>query len=341
MKDIDKNIYAAMLDQIKRNPALLEKLQNDIIAEPSLYQKNSMSDFTKEDNRRIAVLVLDWIYANKAYPREIIADTKTGHIGFKNEAGTILSKTKELEDRLNDLFGDGEGATGNDIKVEIEDLIGETLGEVLKELIDYINANPVKWNVQCATTEPINLEGLITIDGYVLQEGNRVLVKNQSDRRQNGIYVASSGNWIRPADFDYTNDVKGGCNVIVENGNTNFKSMWMLLPFSDRNPEYEFYRVNRFLKPVDHSSLSVDPINETIRLEPKLDREKYASIVKVNEEGLVTEAKRYEAIKPIDNTVDSIDMNTLEQEQIGGIDFSDGTRIIGTDWGIDFKGGGR
>ena len=133
MKDIDKNMYAALLDQIKRNPSLLEKLQKDIIAEPSLYQKNSKSDFTSEDNRRLAVLVLDWIYANKAYPREIIADTRTGHIGFKNEAGTILSKTKELEDRLNDLFGDGEGATGNDIKVEIEDLIGKTLGEALKE----------------------------------------------------------------------------------------------------------------------------------------------------------------------------------------------------------------
>ena len=344
MKDIDKNIYAALLDQVKRNPSLLEKLQKDIIAEPSLYQKNSMSDFTSEDNRRIAVLVLDWIYANKAYPREIIADTKTGHLGFKNEAGTILSKTKELEDRLNDLFGDGEGATGNDIKVEIEDLLGKTLGAALKELIDYINANPVKWNVQCATTEPLpNLEGLITIDGYVLQAGNRVLVKNQTDRRQNGIYVASAGTWTRPAEFDSVEDVKGGCNVIVESGNTNFKSMWMLLPFSDGNPEYDFYRVNRFLKPVDHSSLSVDPINETIRLENKLDSEQYAGIVKVNEEGLVTEAKRYNVIKTIDKAAESIDMTTLEQEQFAGIDFSDGTRIIGTEWGINFKrqGGGE
>lgn len=344
MKDIDTNMYAAILEQIKRNPSLLEKLQNDVIAEPSLYQRNSMSDFTKEDNRRIAVLVLDWIYANKAYPREIIADTKTGHIGFKNESGTILSKTKDLEKRLDDLFGSGEGATGNDIKIDIEDIIAKTLGEALKELIDYINANPMKWNVQCATTGNLSaLEGLITIDGYVLHEDDRVLVKDQSDKKQNGIYIAKAGAWVRPPEFNTTADVKRGCNVIVESGNTNFKSMWMLLPFVEATPEYNFYRVNRFLKAVDHSSLVIDPLNETIRLSNKLDREQYAGLVKVNEEGLITEAKRYEIIKPIDKSAESIDMNTLEQEQFAGIDFSDGTRIIGTEWGIDFKrqGGGK
>lgn len=340
MKEIDNKLYAMLVSEVKRNPALLQKLQKEIIAEPSLYQLNSSSDFTSEDNRRIAVLVLDWIYADKAYPREIIADTKTGHLGFKNEAGEILSKTTELEDRLNDLFGDGEGGTGNDIKVDIDDLVATTIGEALTELINYVNANPMKWNVQCATTEPLPaLEGLITVDGYVLQEGDRVLVKNQPNKETNGIYVASTGAWLRPPEFDNVADVKRGCNVIVENGSTNFKSFWMLLPFSENAPEYNFFRVNRLLTPVAGSSIEVDTVNETIGLAEKLPSEQYAGLVKVNKEGLITEAKRYDIIKSVSHDSGPVDTSAMEQEQFVGIDFSDGTRIIGTEWGINFKRG--
>jgi hypothetical protein len=57
--------------------------------------------------------------------------------------------------------------------------------------------------VRAATTgSNINLQtiGLGTIDGVALVAGDRVLVKDQSDQTQNGIYSASSGPWTRTSD---------------------------------------------------------------------------------------------------------------------------------------------
>jgi hypothetical protein len=55
----------------------------------------------------------------------------------------------------------------------------------------------ISWKepAQAATTTNITLSGLQTVDGVTLVAGNIVLVKNQSNSAQNGIYVASSGAW--------------------------------------------------------------------------------------------------------------------------------------------------
>ena len=53
----------------------------------------------------------------------------------------------------------------------------------------------------CATTSNISLTGLQTIDGVVLSGGERVLVKNQSDASQNGIYISNSSAWSRASDL--------------------------------------------------------------------------------------------------------------------------------------------
>jgi len=55
----------------------------------------------------------------------------------------------------------------------------------------------ISWKepAQAGTTGNITLSGLQTIDGVALQAGNIVLVKNQTNAAQNGIYVASSGAW--------------------------------------------------------------------------------------------------------------------------------------------------
>lgn len=64
--------------------------------------------------------------------------------------------------------------------------------------------NGVSWRqaVQVATTTNISLNGLQTIDGQALEVDQRVLVKNQTDSKQNGIYIVSAGAWVRAADVD-------------------------------------------------------------------------------------------------------------------------------------------
>jgi len=79
----------------------------------------------------------------------------------------------------------------------------------------------IKVAVATSTTADILLSGLQTVDGVVLGEGDRVLVKDQTDPTQNGIYGASSGNWLRTPDADRTSDFAPGMRVEVMGGTLN------------------------------------------------------------------------------------------------------------------------
>jgi len=66
----------------------------------------------------------------------------------------------------------------------------------------------ISWKQPCAvaTLANITLSGLQTIDGYTTLAGDRVLVKNQSNAANNGIYLASATAWTRSLDADQWND---------------------------------------------------------------------------------------------------------------------------------------
>lgn len=79
----------------------------------------------------------------------------------------------------------------------------------------------VKTPVRVATTANITLSGEQTIDAVAVVEGNRVLVKNQTDTTENGIYNVSTGAWTRALDFDGANDVVDGTMVYARAGTAN------------------------------------------------------------------------------------------------------------------------
>lgn len=70
-----------------------------------------------------------------------------------------------------------------------------------------------------ATTANITLSGLSTRAGGLwasaLTAGNRILVMNQTDATENGIYDADSSDWSRSKDFDGNRDVVRGTRVPV------------------------------------------------------------------------------------------------------------------------------
>jgi len=86
----------------------------------------------------------------------------------------------------------------------------------------------VKQSVKVATTANITLSGLQTIDGISLSTGDRVLVKNQTNAAENGIYVANSGAWTRATDADTATKLTSGMFVFVEQGTVNKDSGWVL-----------------------------------------------------------------------------------------------------------------
>ncbi len=92
---------------------------------------------------------------------------------------------------------------------------------------DSLNIKPA---VRVATTANITLSGAQTIDGVAVVAGDRVLVKDQSNTINNGIYVVASGAWARSSDFDGspTNEVKAGDFCFVTEGSTNADTGWVL-----------------------------------------------------------------------------------------------------------------
>lgn len=78
-----------------------------------------------------------------------------------------------------------------------------------------------------ATTADITLSGLQTLDTtYTTVAGDRVLVKNQANTAQNGIYIASSGAWTRSADMNVWSEVPGAYTVILY-GQTQANTSWV------------------------------------------------------------------------------------------------------------------
>lgn len=86
-----------------------------------------------------------------------------------------------------------------------------------------------KNSVRIATTANIpSLSGLLSVDGVTLVAGDRVLVKNQVNAFQNGIYIVAAGAWFRAPDADTSAKTTSAMMVSVEQGAANFDSLWQL-----------------------------------------------------------------------------------------------------------------
>ena len=90
-----------------------------------------------------------------------------------------------------------------------------------------------KASVRVATTEAVTLatafENGDTLDGVTLATGDRVLIKNQADATENGIYVvAASGAPTRASDADSSAEITASFAVFVEEGTVNADSGWTL-----------------------------------------------------------------------------------------------------------------
>lgn len=79
------------------------------------------------------------------------------------------------------------------------------------------SSTAVKGPCRVATTANITLSGTQTIDGVAVVADDRVLVKDQDDAAENGIYVVGTP-WRRARDFLRTTDVRRGTRIWVTDG---------------------------------------------------------------------------------------------------------------------------
>ena len=92
----------------------------------------------------------------------------------------------------------------------------------------------INWikEVQAATTLNISLNGLFEVDSRMLNISDRVLVKDQHERSQNGIYFAANGAWTKIS--SQTHD-KPNTGVFVEFGKVNGGTSWVKSSDGDFN----------------------------------------------------------------------------------------------------------
>ncbi|MFG1977045.1 hypothetical protein ACGFJC_47600 [Nonomuraea fuscirosea] len=81
----------------------------------------------------------------------------------------------------------------------------------------------VKPAVRVATTGNITLSGTQTIDGVAVVAGDRVLVKNQTNPVQNGLYTVAAGAWARTGDALNPNTF-----VFVSEGSSQADTGWAI-----------------------------------------------------------------------------------------------------------------
>lgn len=85
----------------------------------------------------------------------------------------------------------------------------------------------LSWKTACraSTIANIALSGLLVIDGVTLVADDRVLVKDQTLSKDNGIYVAAAGAWTRSTDANTSVKLESA-TVAIEEGLINSDSRW-------------------------------------------------------------------------------------------------------------------
>lgn len=92
-----------------------------------------------------------------------------------------------------------------------------------------INRLDTKHSVLVATTSPMVLAGIQEIDGLAVPAGSRVLVKDQVQSKDNGLYLVGADSWVRTVDADSNDKVTPGLLVTVERGAANADTVWQLI----------------------------------------------------------------------------------------------------------------
>lgn len=137
-------------------------------------------------------------------------DTQLANI-VNNQSAEIIERQKVVKD----------GGQLADQVVRLRSLHPEVTG-ALAGMYSLAAAAVVSTGNQAA------LSGLLTIDGYTLLAGDRVLLVGQTNAVQNGLWLASAGAWTRTTDFASASIQKANTTVEVINGTTQAGSAWFI-----------------------------------------------------------------------------------------------------------------
>ncbi|QHC88706.1 phage tail protein [Pseudomonas chlororaphis] len=147
--------------------------------------------------------------------------------------------------------------------------VGEYVDQRIMEELYKLDS---KQSVRLATTANIALAGLQPVDGVALVAGDRVLVKNQTAAKDNGLYVAAAGVWARAVDADTNAEVTSALLVSVEQGSTLADTRWQLVTDGVivlGSTALVFQNVTQGFAPINSPAFSGTP---TVPTPPRFDK---------------------------------------------------------------------
>lgn len=154
--------------------------------------------------------------SNTTKGKYVFSDLTASRVIKTNASSELIAATIVSTDLDASLFSTDAtlgGSSTSDTKISSQ--------KAIKTYVDNaITGLSWKEAVVVATTGNITLSGTQTIDTVAVVAGDRVLVKNQTDKKTNGIYIVAVGAWTRATDAD-TADELAKASVFVEKGSQN------------------------------------------------------------------------------------------------------------------------
>lgn len=152
------------------------------------------------------------------------ADTATAQAAIAVDAAAALDAAL--------VTLDGKVSKSGDTMTGALVLPADPISDLEAATKSYVDLNSVgisvKGSVQAATYANISLSGTQTIDGVSLLVGDRVLVKDQSNPVQNGIFIVALSTWTRAADADTWSKLRNSF-VFVTGGNINIGNSYVCI----------------------------------------------------------------------------------------------------------------
>ena len=163
-----------VLNDIETISGVIKIDGKDVIQDSSNYIKNIKERIITQDSDLNDVIISDIL------PRA--SETSFGAVKIDNQTITM----------------DANGIISGTQNVNLSDY-------ATKQYVDSTASGlDIKDSVKVATIANITLSGLLSIDGVTTISGDRILVLNQTDQTENGVYIASTSAWTRAYDFDKT-----------------------------------------------------------------------------------------------------------------------------------------
>ena len=164
----------------------------------------------------------------------VLTGLSTASTADVTAADTILQAIGKLQaNKQRTFFTDGSQAMAGDIDVnnykvkQVADATSNDEAVNLGQLNAAIDGLKPKDDARAATTANITLNDEQTVDGVALVDGDRVLVKDQTDASENGIYlVVDNGDWTRTTDADTSLELQGAF-VQISEGTLNEGTAWV------------------------------------------------------------------------------------------------------------------